>query len=269
MSRKQFSATAIRPLVLRALERVNPGDIHIWHPYYPRKVLLHSYHHKGYWFYGKERASDTSAFYARVIQPSDNVVEVGAHIGFQTLHFASLVPQGHVLAFEPGSNNLPYCLHNCAGIPNVEVRREAVGAASGTATFFEDNLTGQNNSLLPLGAELAQSNARSSNFGRLSIVPTTVSVATLDEATGERPVQFIKVNVEGGEADVLAGAVGVLERSRPTLMVNVFTPNQDSVWDLLVAKLGYQPATPSGVPISGPKDLNGHTTFTHPEGPVG
>lgn len=269
MVREWLAGSSVRPLVMRALERANPGDIRVWHPYYPRKVLLHSFHHKGYWFYGKGYDSETAQYYARVIQPADTVVEVGAHIGYQTLHFAALVPQGRVLAFEPGSNNLPYLLHNCAGVANVEPRREAVGATSRRDLLFEDNLTGQNNSLVSFGAGQAAQNAKSSNFTKLAIVPTQVDVVTLDEATEGQPVQFVKVKITGGEADVVAGALGLLTRSRPNLMVKVSEPGRDYIWQTLVQELGYEALAPNRSPIAdGPSEVTGNTFFLHPAGPV-
>lgn len=267
--RTWLATSRIRPLALTALERANPGDIHVWHPHYPRKVLLHSFHHKGYWFYGKRHDAETGQFYARVIEPSDTVVEVGAHIGYRTLHFASLVPQGRVVAFEPGSNNLPYLLHNCAGIPNIEVRREAVAASPGRARFFEDNLSGQNDSLSSLGASAAAANARSSSFDKLTVVPTQVDVVTLDEALGEERVQFVKVKIVGGEELVIEGAQGLLERCRPNLMVKVGELSRGPVWDLLVGGLGYRATTPGGLPIDGgAQAVMGNTHFMHPDGPV-
>ena len=97
MVRRRLAGSGVRPLAIGILARVNPGDVRVWHPFYPRKVLLHSFRHKGYWFYGKDRESATSRFFARVIQTSDTVIEVGAHIGFRTLQFAALAPQGRVL----------------------------------------------------------------------------------------------------------------------------------------------------------------------------
>lgn len=269
MRRRWMAGSPVRPLALSLLARVNPGDVHLWHPYYPRKVLVHSFHHKGYWFYRKERESDTSKFYARVIQPSDTVVEVGAHIGFETLRFASLVPQGHVLAFEPGSNNLSYLLYNCAGIPNVEVRRQAVGATGGRADFYEDNLSGQNNSLVRWGAELAESNARASGFSGLEITTTAVELVTLDAALGGLNAHFIKIKIDGGGADVISGAKAILRESRPTLMILIFAPERARLREALVEDLGYRAFTPQGIPLDwDASEPNGNVFFVHPDGPV-
>jgi len=268
MNRQWLAEGPLRPLALRVLQKFNPGDIHIWHPYFPRKVRLHSFRHKGYWFYRSDRERETSEFYIRAIAPTDLVVEVGAHIGFQTLHFAALVAQGEVVAFEPGSNNLPYCLHNCAGVANVEVRRMAVGKSTGTATFYEDNVTGQNNSLTEIGREFALDTAKSSHFAGITLTPTTVQVTTLDHEFADRFVQFIKVDVEGGEADVIAGGLELIDRSHPTMMIEVAADNRDYLWQVLVDDRGYEVRKPNGTSISSADDMNDNTTFTHPDGPM-
>src|SRR4051794_3980438 len=49
---------------------------------------------------------DGIAFVRRVLAPGDTAVDVGAHIGFFTMHMAALVgPAGHVYAFEPFDAN--------------------------------------------------------------------------------------------------------------------------------------------------------------------
>lgn len=267
MSLDQLAKSPIRPLALRALQTVNPGDIRIWHPYYPRKVRLHSYRHKGYWFYREQREGETSARYAQLVQTTDTVIEVGAHIGFQTLHFAALAPTGRVIAFEPGSNNLPYLLYNTAGVQNIEIRRQAVGAVCGQAEFFEDNLTGQNNSLLSVGRELAVENAKSSNFSGLVLERKSVQTVTLDDSLSNTPVHFIKMDIEGGEVNALMGATELLSASMPNLMVEVAAPSRQAVWQLLVTEHGYLATGVDGRTLSSADDLNGNTFFEHPRGP--
>ena len=50
---------------------------------------------------------------SRVVKPGDYCVDVGAHIGYFTLLLSRLVGEtGYVLAFEPGTNNLPKLKRN-------------------------------------------------------------------------------------------------------------------------------------------------------------
>ncbi|MBI2058296.1 MAG: FkbM family methyltransferase [Nitrospirae bacterium] len=76
-------------------------------------------------------------------------------------------------------------------------------------------------------------------LGPVEIVPQI----TLDSFVSERGMDrldFIKIDVDGGEADVLEGAAQVLSRFRPRLYIEVsrYRNNLERVWDALTG-LGY------------------------------
>src|SRR6202035_4686115 len=123
----------IRRLVIPALSRLNPGNIVVRHHWTGDKVYLHSFRHKGYWFYGMSRERDEMVALKGLVRASDAVFDIGAHIGYTALYLAALVPDGHVYSFEPGSNNLPYLRRNVATKLNISVIESAVGDRCGTA----------------------------------------------------------------------------------------------------------------------------------------
>ena len=76
---------------------------------------------------------------ARLIRDGDVVFDVGGHIGYMALYFASLVGAGgRVFSFEPGSSNLPYIRANVerATHKNVVLVEQAIGAENGFTTFW-------------------------------------------------------------------------------------------------------------------------------------
>lgn len=89
---------------------------------------------------------------------------------------------------------------------------------SGAAQFFEDNVSGQNNSLLGDFA-IAESTARSHGVV-LERRARTVELTTLDDHVGADRVDFLKIDVEGAELQVLQRAKLVLARVK-CLMVEV------------------------------------------------
>lgn len=116
----------------------------------------------------------------------------------------------------------------------------AVGEAAGEAVFYEVDETG----LSTMDARMA---ARYSAEGKL-VRMSTVEVRTLDSILAEfapADIHFLKIDVEGAEAQVLAGIS--LERHRPWIVVVEATlPNtqQDvsSTWEALLGGARYLPA---------------------------
>jgi hypothetical protein len=56
---------------------------------------------------------------AKYIPPDAVVLDIGANIGLHSVYFAHLVPQGHVLAFEPAIETFQLLAKNVAGIRNI------------------------------------------------------------------------------------------------------------------------------------------------------
>jgi len=221
----------LRPLAIGLL-RLTKTDIRIANPWTKHSLFLNSFHHKGYWFFGKVRENATMRMLARFIAAGDTVVEIGGHIGFISQYLSQLVGRsGRVIVFEPGSNNLPYIRENLRSLPNVTLVEAAVSDKCGTATFYEDNVTGQNNSLLP-NYENAEAVAKAHGV-RLRKHIAVVPVTTLDayvQACDLTP-DFIKMDIEGSELSALLGSASTLANVRG-LMVEV-TRNHSAVASLL------------------------------------
>jgi FkbM family methyltransferase len=133
-------------------------------------------------------------------------VDVGAFFGAYTFFLARLA--SHVHAFEPQ----PYCVDflQRAYPAGVTVHPCALGGASGSTTFH-----------LPAGEDAF------SQAGRLGESPATalgrhypVTVEPLD-AFDLGDVGFIKIDAEGAEEQILAGAEGLLQRCRPVLLMEI------------------------------------------------
>ncbi len=221
-----------RRLVLAALKRVS-RDITIRHHHTGDPLRLNLYTHKGYWYHGKRREAATLGLCRQLIQPGWTVYDVGGHIGYLSLYFAKFAgPQGKIHVFEPGENNLPYLERNISGHANITLVRVAVGAAPGRATIYLENLAGQNNSLVPEFAELAR-NAALAGAGAGKVTPRDIAVTTLDlhsAATRTMP-DFVKIDVEGFELEVLQGMRELIGK-RPVILVEV-QRNQSEVFALL------------------------------------
>lgn len=136
------------------------------------------------------------------------VLDIGANIGYYTVQLASWVgPHGRVIAFEPNPTMLRELERNVRfnGLKNVTIKPFALSNETGESTFY----------CPPTGFE---------GHGTLRANQTFSSVATIRVATrklddvlsemGIDSVDFIKIDVEGAERTVFAGAQTLLAAPR-------------------------------------------------------
>ena len=146
-----------------------------------------------------------------VLADNPVILDIGASIGGVTAALAKRFPAGHVIAFEAAPSvhpSLRETVRRAIGAP-ITVVEKAVGAESGTLQFHEDG--------------------NGSGWGFLSeeLGGISVPVVTVDDTVAELGldrVDFIKIDVEGGELAVLQGAESTLLRDQPLLLfeLNVF-----------------------------------------------
>ena len=143
-------------------------------------------------------------FYNHFFKPkrAHVVVDVGAHIGIYALKAAKLVGnEGIVLAFEPETQNFSLLLKNIAlnRAKNVIPLKIALANFIGRAKLYIDPNNVGGHSLVYHDRE---------NWRE-------VNVSTLDAIISKLAIEFVdlmKIDVEGGELDVLKGARGLLQR---------------------------------------------------------
>lgn len=243
-----LAIAAIRKVAV-ALLRATERDITVKNPWTGDRLLLNSFRHKGYWFRGKQRERATMEMLGKLLRPGDLVIEAGAHIGFVTQWMAKIVgPSGRVVAFEPGSQNGRDVAANVAGHPTIVLETAPFSDSVAEATFFEENVTGQNNSLNPT-YEAPERNAKALGI-RLEVTQRTVMTTTVDEYVRSRLAacpQFLKIDTEGFEAQVLAGAQQTLRGVR-SLMLEVTEGKQDEIGRIL-RQHGFSLLTEEGQPV--------------------
>ena len=160
--------------------------------------------------------SGTTALNRRILKRGMIVVDVGAHVGYYTTQYAKLVgTSGRVFAFEPHPGNRSLLQKNVRSLKNVEVASTAVGADTTPATFYESAVGSGSHSLV--GSRYKENHAR-----ELTVQKTTLD--TFFKEKGVRP-QFIKVDVEGAEHEVIEGAKEILGASDAPDLVMEFSPS--------------------------------------------
>jgi len=223
----------LRLIFIPFLKKFN-FDVKWKHDITKRPFYLKSFDHKGYWFYGKNREKDELKFFKKLILKDFCVLEVGTHIGYLTQYFEDLVgPGGRVLAVEPTKNSLRYLKKNVR--PNTIIFEKAASYKKGQAAFFIEEFGGFTNSLVEeFTYSSTKSNIESQNvFSNVSSV--LVETDTLDNICKQNNFKpnFVKIDVEGAEFDVLRGASNTLKNAS-SLMVEI-SRNESDVLSLLSA----------------------------------
>jgi len=157
--------------------------------------------------------------YRRLVAPGDVALDIGANVGAHTLPLARAVGEsGRVFAFEPTAWAFSKLRANLALNPAVGGRvtpEQAMLVAPG-----ERSLPAAMYSSWPLssGSEL-----HPQHRGRLMSTDEARSV-TLDEylaGAGAERVDFVKLDVDGSEPAVLAGAAATIGRHRPAIVMEM------------------------------------------------
>ena len=130
------------------------------------------------------------SFVLHVLRPGDLFIDAGANVGSYTV-LAAAVAGADVVAFEPDPGTVRALRRNVElnrVAARVDVRECALGAESGIADFT-------------VGRDTTNRIAQPSDTGT-----RRVPLTTLDAVLDGRPPTLIKLDVEGYEPEVLAGA---------------------------------------------------------------
>ncbi len=129
------------------------------------------------------------------------VYDIGANIGIASMYFGCWYPNARFLAFEPVPDNFEVCQHNFKNLPaGSEVFPWAVGEKSQVCTFDFDEADLRGGSIGSVTGKVASAATK-----RKKIEVQVYSVHDLVTQKKLSPPDFVKIDVEGAEMDVLKG----------------------------------------------------------------
>ncbi|HUF63743.1 MAG TPA: FkbM family methyltransferase [Verrucomicrobiales bacterium] len=231
-----FLRTVLRPVGLRTnLRRRQPARGSVFLPcgtqvqlYEPgRNYLSFELHWKGWEYY--EPAS--ALLFAELAKQANCVLDVGANIGYFTFLACAAPGPRKVWSFEPNPRLAAILRHNLEDNRlNAEAVEAAISNVEGTADLA-----------------LSWSDMSASLDGSFKGAPVTRSVevrtVTLDGFAAAKALPssgiLIKIDVEGHEPQVLAGASALIERARPDIVLEVSDDYDPAILEQL-ADLGYR-----------------------------
>src|SRR5437773_6069444 len=153
-----------------------------------------------------------SRFLESALREGMVVLDIGAHHGYYTILAAKKVGAlGHVSAFEPSLRERRRLLTHSRlnRCKNVRVEPVALASENGESILFvvDGRETGCN-SLRP----------RAVDEPTHGVAVKTIKLDTYVTSLGLRHVDFIKIDAEGAELEILEGARSVLRRMRPAIL---------------------------------------------------
>lgn len=159
-------------------------------------------------------------FIARRIHPGAGVIDVGANYGYFSVLMADLVgPHGSLLCLEPNPPAHTALVQSLAlnGFSNQTVTHMlAAGSQSENGYLFIPDNEPKNATLVTplLAASLPDTRI------------VSIQVATLDQLwPAGRRLDFMKIDTEGAEENVIAGAAGLIEQWHPDIVLE-FNPHR-------------------------------------------
>ena len=168
------------------------------------------------------------AILSPLLRPGRVVLDVGAFIGSHTVFFAQKVaPSGRVYAIEPQRHAFQLLCGNVAinALTNVTALPCLAGRESGYRRLAEVSQTVEG------------------NFGatRAVMVPhgEPTRVIRIDDLELAR-CDLMKIDVEGMEADVIAGATATIERFKPVIYCENNRAERSAEIHEAIARLGYR-----------------------------
>jgi FkbM family methyltransferase len=165
-------------------------------------------------------------------------LDVGANKGSYLYSMARWAGSSPVVAFEPQRTLARYLAGACqrAGLRNVTVENLALSNQTGELDLF---VPGDSHSP---GASLEASIADKTDCRKETVTVTTLDLYAAEKLNG--PVRVIKIDVEGHELAVVQGALGLIRRDKPLLVIECegrHMPAGKTVQEFiaLVVSLGY------------------------------
>jgi FkbM family methyltransferase len=175
-----------------------------------------------------EFAEAEIAIFRQLVRPGQCVFDIGANIGAHTVALAAIVgPQGRVTAFEPQRVIFQMLNANVAlnALQNVATHQMALGSAAGSLKVPPLDYTGEN------------------NFGGLSLENIKqgedVAMSTFDSLS-VRACDFVKIDVEGMEIEVLKGMAETIRHFRPAMYVENDRRHKSAALVAHLLGLGYR-----------------------------
>lgn len=187
----------------------------------------------GFGFKPKSSLNEEEKFLINLKFKGKTVFDVGGYIGIHTLFFAHAVGEsGKVITFEPNPKNYEELIYNVRlnDLANVQVMQIGLGRRDEQMSLVMDPISPGRATV-----EKERKNKMLRAGGRM----VKIEVVSLDNLTKIRKLpkpDFIKIDVEGIEMDVLYGMVDTINNYKPNLFIEIHGAIPRKMIDFLISK---------------------------------
>jgi len=171
------------------------------------KIPTHDYVGRTILYFG-DLDLKISTIINRVVSPGDVTLDIGANLGIVSLHLAQSVgPHGHVHAFEPSPLVIPYLTDTINSNPDLRITHHGIALGREQSKLFLH--------IPPRNAGEATLMTDGAKNAMNSVEVSVETLSTFAATQGLTQIDFIKIDVEGFEAEVLAGGKALLDAHIP------------------------------------------------------
>ncbi len=179
-------------------------------------------------FFFGEYERDTNSVLARYVKPGDTVVEAGANMGSESILIGRLVGAGQVYCFEPNPYTFERLKINIAinELANVHAYDYALGEQNGNISF----------NIYPKGfcnPGMSSKYMETADSKKITVVQKTLDTFVAENNISK--VDFIKMDIQGAEMDMLLGAAATIATHKPIIFTEACEPynNTRELYDKL------------------------------------
>ncbi|MGW0358928.1 FkbM family methyltransferase [Nocardia nova] len=185
----------------------------------------------------------------RIVKRGDTVIDVGAHFGIHTRFLAALVgDSGRVFALEPDPYNFRLLRRNTCRLSNVSTLNVAAGRSRRRANIRQ--YRGVDTGLTSFGEARLLIDGKPPRMRSTSMV-SVWPLVEIPELAGLTKLSLIKIDVEGGAHDALAGMKELIISMRPHIIFEVgdfgHLPDRSSDLVLTLRRWGYRVDIPANM----------------------
>ena len=172
----------------------------------------------------------------RVLREDSNAIDVGCHAGVMLVDILKFSPAGLHFGFEPLPDLYANLQKKFKDTENVKIRNSALSDHSGVVNFQH------------VVSNPGYSGLKKRRYDSPDEIVQEIVVQTErmdDVIPPDLKIDFIKIDVEGAELQVLKGAVATIKRSRPAIVfehglgaADYYGTMPEQIFDLLVHECG-------------------------------